>query len=131
MYRCNIFALLQQYQGGGNIYKIFFSYFRKFKIIFIWDQLVRTQDFLKKLTFLNPWYTHVILFSFFRNVTFSNNFAYVLNEWSFNFVGKNIKIVGIIFVDISRNLNVDGWPSKENRFGQSALLMNAMYIVFP
>ena len=30
-----------------------------------------------------------------------------------------------------RNLEVDGCLLKENRFGQSALLMNAMYIVFP
>ena len=29
-----------------------------------------------------------------------------------------------------RNLEVDGCPSKENLFGQSALLMNATY-VFP
>ena len=31
----------------------------------------------------------------------------------------------------TRNLEVDGGPSKENLFGQSWLLMNAMYIVFP
>ena len=31
----------------------------------------------------------------------------------------------------SRNLGVDGCPSKENLFGHSALLMNATYIVFP
>ena len=30
----------------------------------------------------------------------------------------------------SRNLQVDGCPSQGNRFGQSALLMNATYIVF-
>ena len=31
----------------------------------------------------------------------------------------------------TRDLKVDGRPSKENLFGQSALLMNATYIVFP
>ena len=30
-----------------------------------------------------------------------------------------------------RNLEVDGCPSKEKLFGQSALLMNPTYIVFP
>ena len=30
-----------------------------------------------------------------------------------------------------RNLELDGCPSKENLFGQSTLLMNATYIVFP
>ena len=30
-----------------------------------------------------------------------------------------------------RNLEVDGYPLKENLFGQSALLMNAAYTVFP
>ena len=32
---------------------------------------------------------------------------------------------------LSRNLEVDGCPSKENLFEQSALLMNAIYINFP
>ena len=30
----------------------------------------------------------------------------------------------------TKNLEVDGCPSKEILFGESALLMNAMYIVF-
>ena len=29
-----------------------------------------------------------------------------------------------------RNLEGDGFPSKENKFGQSTLLMDATYIVF-
>ena len=32
---------------------------------------------------------------------------------------------------MTRNLEVDECPSKENLFGQSTLLMNAKYIVFP
>ena len=32
---------------------------------------------------------------------------------------------------LSRNLEVDGCSPKENLFGRSALLMNALYIVFP
>ena len=32
---------------------------------------------------------------------------------------------------ISRNLEVNKYPSKENLFGQSVLLMNATYVVFP
>ena len=31
----------------------------------------------------------------------------------------------------TRNLEVDGCPLKENLFGQSTLLMNVTYIVFP
>ena len=31
----------------------------------------------------------------------------------------------------SRNLELFGCPLKENLFGQSALLMNVVYIVFP
>ena len=34
-------------------------------------------------------------------------------------------------VRFARNLEVDRCPSKENLFGQSALSMNAAYIVFP
>ena len=33
-------------------------------------------------------------------------------------------------MNIARNLEVDGCPSKQNLFGQSALLMSASYIVF-
>ena len=40
-------------------------------------------------------------------------------------------LVGLRGVHISRNLEVDGCPSKENLFGQSASLMNATNIVFP
>ena len=36
----------------------------------------------------------------------------------------NIKITFV------RNLEGDGFPSKENKFGQSTLLMDATYIVF-
>ena len=32
---------------------------------------------------------------------------------------------------LNRNLEVDGYLSKGNLFGQFALLMNATYIVFP
>ena len=35
------------------------------------------------------------------------------------------------FVSFSRNLEADECPSKENLFGQPALLMNAMYYFFP
>ena len=34
-------------------------------------------------------------------------------------------------VSVIRDLKVDGCPWKENLFGQSVLLMNATYIVFP
>ena len=34
-------------------------------------------------------------------------------------------------VHSSKNLKVDGCPSKENLSGQSVLLMNATYIIFP
>ena len=33
-----------------------------------------------------------------------------------------------VFVTGYRNLEVDGYPSKEKQFGQSALLMNATYV---
>ena len=35
------------------------------------------------------------------------------------------------FIARTRNMEVDGCPSKGNLFGQSALLMNATYIIFP
>ena len=35
------------------------------------------------------------------------------------------------FVNLIWNLQVDGCPSKENLFGQSALLMIVMYIISP
>ena len=37
----------------------------------------------------------------------------------------------MILIKKTRNFEVGGCPSKENLFGQSALLMNATYIVFP
>ena len=40
------------------------------------------------------------------------------------------KITGGIGFHIYQNVEVDRCSSKENLFGQSALLMNAMYIVF-
>ena len=42
----------------------------------------------------------------------------------------NLLLQSLIICE-NRNLEVDGCPSKENLFGQSALLMNATYIVFP
>ena len=40
------------------------------------DSFSTCRTFSKKLTFLTPWYAHV------RNVSFSENFVYVINEWS-------------------------------------------------
>ena len=42
---------------------------------------------------------------------------------------KLILILNLI--NFIRNLKVDGCSSKENLFGQSTLLMNAMYTFFP
>ena len=36
----------------------------------------------EKLTFMTPWYVHVSVRSGSRNVSFSENFAHVLNGWS-------------------------------------------------
>ena len=44
-------------------------------------------------------------------------------------IGTTVDIEEI--VALCRNLEVDGCPSKENLFGQSTLLMNTRYIVFP
>ena len=49
---------------------------------FLWNlsgiiHLVFTQKFSQKLTFLKPWYAYQEV----RNVSFSENFAYVINEW--------------------------------------------------
>ena len=39
--------------------------------------------FSEKLTFLTPWYAHIrVRIREVRNVSFSENFAYVLNAWS-------------------------------------------------
>ena len=38
----------------------------------------------EKLTFFNPWYAQGV--RGVRNVSFSENFAYVLNEWSLSSV---------------------------------------------
>ena len=37
----------------------------------------------------------------------------------------------LVVLDYNRDLKVDGCPSKEDLFGQSTLLMNVTYIVFP
>ena len=47
--------------------------------------LVRTQNALKKLSLLTPWYSHVPLLIGVRNVSFSENLAYLLNGFSPNF----------------------------------------------
>ena len=41
------------------------------------------------------------------------------------------KQIEIDMPSMIRNLELDGCPLKENLFGQSTLLMNATYIVFP
>ena len=46
--------------------------------------------FFEKLTFLTPWYTHVR--ARIRNVSFLENFAYTLNEWSLCNVHKTVCI---------------------------------------
>ena len=46
--------------------------------------------FFEKLTFLTPWYTHVR--ARIRNVSFLENFAYILNEWSLCNVHKTVCI---------------------------------------
>ena len=38
--------------------------------------------FSEKLTFLTPWYAHVRAYQGVRNVSFSENIAYVRNGWS-------------------------------------------------
>ena len=37
--------------------------------------------FSEKLTFLTPWYTHTCAYQGVRNVSFSENFPYVINGW--------------------------------------------------
>ena len=43
--------------------------------------LVCTQNFWQKLTFLTPWFAHVRMRSR-GDTSFSESFAYILNEWS-------------------------------------------------
>ena len=38
--------------------------------------------FSEKRIFLTPWYVHTFVYQGVRNVSFSENFLYVLNEWS-------------------------------------------------
>ena len=38
-------------------------------------------DFSEKLTILTPWYTHMCAYHGVRNISFSENNAYVLNGW--------------------------------------------------
>ena len=40
--------------------------------------------FSEKLTILNPWITRTCAYQWVRNVSFSQNFVYVPNEWSLN-----------------------------------------------
>ena len=49
-----------------------------FVIRFRGHRLSTYAKFSEKLTFLTPWYAEV------KNVNFSENFAYVLNEWPLN-----------------------------------------------
>ena len=53
--------------------------------------------FSEKLTFLITWYAHVRTWAYqgVRNVSFSNNFAYVLNEWPL----VNVNINCLIFLN--------------------------------
>ena len=51
--------------------------------------LVRTK--FEKLTFLTPWYAHIrVPFQGVRNVSFSKNFAYVLNGWPLRIMIQSI-----------------------------------------
>ena len=50
--------------------------------------------------------------------------GYIFDEYYYLF------LIYLIFFN-TKNLEVDGCPSKENLFEQSALLMNATYIAFP
>ena len=74
--------------------------------VFIWlgiIHLVRTQHFPKKPTFLTPW--HV------RNVTFSENVAYVLNEWPLYMApALFLRLLYLIVVFISLSLACDWFP---------------------
>ena len=51
-----------------------------------WEYSLRTYGkFFEKLTFLAPWYAHVRVRTYrgdVRNVSFSENVAYLVNEWS-------------------------------------------------
>ena len=47
-----------------------------------------------------------------------------------HYIVSTIIMISLNDITMIRDLKVDGCPSKENLFGQSALLMNATYIVF-
>ena len=58
-------------------------YFFKYILLVTKDHSFSTYTkFLEKLTFFTPWYSMYVSFSGGKNVTFSENVAYLLNEWS-------------------------------------------------
>ena len=64
--------------------------------------LVHTQIFPKNLTFVIPWYVHTCAYQGIRNVSFSKNFGYVLNEWCPGNINalNSIKCVKYIGLDL-------------------------------
>ena len=74
-------------QKSLKIWKI--GKFLKHRVI----HLVSTQKSSEKLAFLSPWYSHVRTCAYQRgrNVTFSETFAYVLNEWPPSVLHTSIK----------------------------------------
>ena len=67
-------------------------YFLCFLLLWLTDHSFNTTKFPESITFLTPWYAHVstyvrtrgliCVYEGVRNVSFSENFAYVLNELS-------------------------------------------------
>ena len=53
---------------------------------------------LKKLSFVTPWYARVCAYQGVRNVSFSENFAYILNDWSFNIIKAYIYYSCVLIV---------------------------------
>ena len=61
---------------------------------YLWGYPLSTYAKLsEKLSFLTPWYAHVrnVSFEMLRNVSFSQNFAYVLNGWPISKLNKTHK----------------------------------------
>ena len=100
---CNIFCLEMHHLIQLLLQKVVSNIVIAFQnVLIIWKDvrdhpLSTYAKVSKKLTFLTPWYAQVrVRIRGFRNVSFSENFAYALNRWTL------ISLVKIrIFADLN------------------------------
>ena len=102
------------------------------RFIAFWNQLWReVQEFLPTTIFLKTFWNFGE--KMLKTVLPLDFISLYTKNWSLRnpvCFTQNTKNITALYCKI-RHLEVDGRPSKKIFFGQSALLMNATYIVFP